>query len=224
MSAAQLRKHWRIVGAALAAVVLLVVLLLRGFTGPQGIATSTHQSSASPSGVGPKERDSLGTDRAIEEGSEAASDPIVFARSASSALFDWDSTMDTRSAVTAAVLQIGDPSGEHSPGLLADLSVWLPDEAWWARLREYQTRQRLEVTSAEVPATWRRAVAAGQIPDLAPGTTAVTVSGVRHRDGVVADRPESWTDRVTFTMFVVCPPDGDGCWLARLGAPGKVLE
>ncbi|RPF21453.1 cell wall protein [Myceligenerans xiligouense] len=223
MSAAQLRRHWRIIGAALAAVVVLTVLLLRGFDGHQDVAPSAQPSLTSPSGIGSVEAGSSDTDQS-GDGPGATSDLIVFARSASSALFDWDSTMATRSAVMAAVLQIADPSGEHSPGLLADLSVWLPDEAWWARLREYQTRQRLEVTSAEVPAAWRRAVAAGQVPDLAPGTTAVTVSGVRHRDGVVADRPESWSDRVTFTVFVVCPPDGDDCWLARLGAPGKVLE
>lgn len=223
MSAALLGKRWRVVGAALVAVVVLTVLLLRFFDGQQAVAPPAQQPSASPSGSGSVEANSSDAEEP-GYGPGAASDPIVFARSASSALFDWDSTTETRSTVTEAVLQIADPSGEHSPGLLADLSVWLPDEAWWARLHEYQTRQRLEVTSAKVPDAWRRAVAAGQIPDLAPGTAAVTVSGVRHREGVVADQPESWTDRVTFTMFVVCPPDGDGCWLARLGVPGKVLE
>lgn len=224
MSTALLGKHWRVIGAALVAVVLLTVLLLRVFDGRPDAVPPTQLPSASTPGVGSREANSSDTAQPGGSGADTTSDSIAFARSASSTLFDWDSTMDTRSAVTAAVLQIADPSGAQSPALLADLSDWLPHETWWARLREYQTRQRIEVTSAEIPAAWTRAVAAGQIPDLAPGTTAITVSGIRHRDGVVAGRPESWTGPVTFTMFVVCPPDGDGCWLARLGTPGKVLE
>lgn len=224
MSTALLGKRWRVIGAALVTVVLLTVLLLRVFDGRPNAAPPTQLPSASTPAIGSVEANSSDSAQPGGSGTDTTSDPIVFARSASSTLFNWDSTMDTRSAVTAAVLRIADPSGAQSPALLADLSVWLPPEAWWAQLREYQTRQRIEVTSAEIPAAWTRAVAAGQIPDLAPGTTAVTVSGIRHRDGIVADQPESWTGPVTFTMFVVCPPDGDGCWLARLGAPGKVLE
>ncbi|GAA1873928.1 hypothetical protein [Myceligenerans crystallogenes] len=156
---------------------------------------------------------------------EQASDAITFARRTATVLFDWDTTTDTPASITTALLEHADPSGEQTPGLLADLPAWLPDDAWWQRLRAYETRQRFDPAAVGVPDAWTRAVEDRRTADLAPGTVAVTVTGVRHRDGVVAGEAESSTYEVVMTMFIVCPPDdGGGCWLARLGAPGKVLE
>src|SRR5690606_26805495 len=113
-----------------------------------------------------------------------------------------------------------DPTGQETPGLLADLSAYLPDGSWWQRLGEYRTRQHLEITNAFVPTAWTHAVSTGQITGRLPGTTAVTVEGIRHRSGEVAGHPEAARSPVAFTMFVVCPPD-DECRLLRLSDPGK---
>ncbi|MFD2796384.1 hypothetical protein ACFS27_22680 [Promicromonospora vindobonensis] len=137
-------------------------------------------------------------------------------------LFDWDTTTDTPEAITSEILAVAVLTGQETPGLLADLPAYLPDGSWWQRLGEYRTRQQLETTNAFVPTTWTQAVATGEVSGLLPGTTAVTVEGIRHRSGEVAGHPEVARSPVAFTMFVVCPPD-DECWLLRLGAPGKAL-
>lgn len=151
-------------------------------------------------------------------------EPIAFARHAASILFDWDTTLDTPESVTTRVLDVADPTGEQTPGLLADLPAYVPDPAWWERLREHATRQRLEIATVEVPGVWTRAVTTGQVRDVPPGTYAVNLTGTRHRTGVVAGEPESSSHPVELTMFVACAPTFDECRLLRLGAPGVVLE
>lgn len=151
-------------------------------------------------------------------------DANQFAREAASALFAWD----TRSSVPRAahmdhLVAVADPTGESSPGLVGDLDTYLPSQEMWGQLAQYETRQWLTIESAETPAAW--AVAEAQAGDtLAPGTTAVTVRGVRHRAGVWEGVPVTSTHDVAFTVFVVCGPSYEQCYLLRLSMLDHPLE
>jgi len=51
---------------------------------------------------------------------------------------------------------------------------------------------------------------------LLPGTTAFTITGVRHRSGVWEGTPVTSEHDVAFTVFVVCAPSYPACHLLRL--------
>lgn len=226
MIGAWMRERWRFVVVLLAAgaVIFVVVLhLLAGDPRPVGSSGPAMQAGPRPAATASTTVGSAPSRISNAPGART-SDPVAFARRAASILFDWDTTTDTLGSVTTEVLAVADPTGEQTPGLLADLTAYLPDPAWWERLREYETRQRVGLDRVEVPAAWTRAVATGQVADLLPGTYAVNVVGTLHRSGVVAERPESFAHPVELTMFVACEPAFDECRLLRLGVPGTVLE
>ncbi|MCF4123656.1 hypothetical protein L1785_22090 [Antribacter sp. KLBMP9083] len=225
MIGAWLRERWRFVVVLLAAGAVIFVVVLHLISGdPHPVGSSGPALQAGPRPVA--SATTGGAPSRISNASPAASgsDPVATARRAASILFNWDTTTDTLGSVTTDVLAVADPTGEQTPGLLADLTAYLPDPAWWERLREYETRQRVDLDTVEVPDAWTRAVATGQVADLLPGTYAVNVVGTLHRSGVVAGRPESFAHPVELTMFVSCEPALDECWLLRLGVPGTVLE
>ncbi|ACZ29860.1 hypothetical protein Xcel_0825 [Xylanimonas cellulosilytica DSM 15894] len=143
-------------------------------------------------------------------------DAEQFARNVASALFDWDTTGGTPLAEhRGRLLAVADPTGVESPGLVSDLTMYLPTEDTWARLRQYGTRQWIEVSSVVAPTLWAQAVA--QSGDgFAAGTTAYTVTGVRHRTGVDDGEPVHVQFDVTFTVFAVCEPTYPQCYLLRL--------
>ena len=146
----------------------------------------------------------------------ATEDPEEFATLVSLALFTWDTTATEPGAVRGRLLDVADPTGAESPGLLADLDDYLPDAATWAQLAQYSTRQRIEITNAEVPASWTAAMTATPTPEVAPGTAAVTVTGIRHRAGVWEGNDVTSRHGVAFTVFVVCAPTYPACHLLRL--------
>lgn len=154
----------------------------------------------------------------------ATEDPEEFATLVSLALFTWDTTATEPGEVRGRLLDVADPTGEESPGLLADLDDYLPDTATWAQLAQYSTRQRIEVTNAEVPASWTAAMTATPTPDVAPGTTAVTVTGVRHRAGIWEGDDVTSRHGVAFTVFVVCAPTYPECHLLRLSEHDNPLR
>ena len=51
---------------------------------------------------------------------------------------------------------------------------------------------------------------------LLPGTTAFTVTGIRHRAGHWGENPVETDRPVAFTMFITCQPTFDHCRLLRL--------
>src|SRR5690625_239877 len=121
----------------------------------------------------------------------ATADPVTFATAVAHALFDWDTTgPHTLADHKGRLLVVADPSGVESPGLVADLGAYLPSAPAWEFLAEYETRQWIEVTDARVPGQWQDAVTAAE-GRLAPGTTAVTVTGVRHRAGTRSEEDTS---------------------------------
>lgn len=151
-------------------------------------------------------------------------DPEAFARLVAQALFAWNTgTIIGRADHVEQLLKVGDPTGESTAGLLADLDNYLPTLHAWLELAQYETKQWLVIDSATTPSQWTTAVA--QAGDgLVPGTTAVTIHGVRHRSGVWEGAPVTSAHDVAFTVFVVCGPSYPECHLLRLSMLDKPLN
>jgi hypothetical protein len=152
------------------------------------------------------------------------SDPEAFSRSVAEALFAWDTaTMTGRAQHVDRLVAVADPTGESTPGLVADLDNYLPNQAAWTQLAGYETRQWLTVDSVRTPTQW--AVAEAQAgDDLLPGTTAYTIHGTRHRAGVWKGSPVTSQHDVAFTLFIVCGPSYPECHLLRLSMLDKPLD
>ena len=151
-------------------------------------------------------------------------DPVDFATSAAQALFEWDTTIPVALAqYKGRLLVVADPSGQESAGLALDLASYLPSPPAWEHLRGYDTRQWLEITSALVPDAWTDAI--GQDPNLvAPGTFAVTITGIRHRAGTWDGEPVTDQFDIALTAFVGCEPTYPTCHLLRLTQLDKPLR
>ena len=151
-------------------------------------------------------------------------DPKTFAREAAEALFSWDTaTMIGRDDHIEQLLKVGDPTGESTAGLLSDIEGYLPTQAAWTELGQYETRQWLTIDSLTTPTKWAEAEAqAGSV--LLPGTTAFTVRGQRHRVGVWNGEPVSSSYHVAFTVFIVCAPSYPECHLLRLSVLDNPLD
>lgn len=151
-------------------------------------------------------------------------DPEQFATAVANSLFTWDTyTLLRPRDYRDALLQVADPSGEETPGLVADLDRYLPDDATWTKLQEYQTRQWLQIDRIYVPGQWADAESAGG-DAIAEGTVAYTVEGVRHREGVWYDDPVTSSHQVAFTIFIACQPAFDQCALLRLSVLDQPLR
>ena len=72
---------------------------------------------------------------------------------------------------TAAVLDVGDPSGTEQAGLASDLATYLPTREAWIELRKHETHQHLTIDQADIPEAWADALAQAQPGQIAPGTT-----------------------------------------------------
>ena len=143
-------------------------------------------------------------------------DPAAYARAVAASLFDWDtSTGFLPSDYSAVVLADADPSGEETPGLLDDVTTYLPTVEQWLDLGAMQVAQSIDIEDAQVPASWPADVqqAHGQ---LRPGTTAVTINGTRHRTGMWNGEAAESSYPVSFTVFLACRPSFDRCHVLRL--------
>lgn len=143
-------------------------------------------------------------------------DPIAYARAVATSLFDWDTSLGfLPTDYTAAVLADSDPSGEETPGLISDVATYLPTVDQWLDLGAMEVRQTIEIDDAYVPDAWTTAVRQAH-GHLRPGTTAVTVTGTRHRVGVWNGETAESSYPVSFTVFVACEPSFDRCRILRL--------
>jgi len=152
-------------------------------------------------------------------------EPSAFARAAAEALFEWDTASGlSLGDYRGRLLVVADPAGVESPGLVSDLSAYLPEAKVWEHLSRYSTRQWLQVTDVTVPGQWYEALA--QVPGgtVADGTTALTVTGVRHRAGLWDGEPVTSTHDVAFTLFVVCGPTYPTCHLLRISQLDNPLK
>lgn len=152
------------------------------------------------------------------------SDPEAFARDVAEGLFEWDTaTMITRADHVEQLVKVGDPTGESTAGLLSDVGGYLPTDEAWRDLAQYETKQWLTIDTVSTPTKWAEAEAqAGDA--LLPGTTALTIHGVRHRAGVWDGDPVSSQYDVAFTVFIVCGPSYPECHLLRLSVLDKPLD
>lgn len=154
----------------------------------------------------------------------ATADPERFARQVTHALFDWDThTVLTPEDHRLRLIEVADLTGEETPGLIADLDNYLPTDAVWTQLQEYQTSQRIDIDRVYVPDQLDEALAAGGAA-LEEGTIAYTIEGTRHRAGVWLDDPAASEHPVEFTMFFACEPRFEQCRLLRLSVLGEALE
>lgn len=136
-----------------------------------------------------------------------STDPEAFARAAAHALFTWDTASGFLPLdYTAALLNVGDPTGNEQAGLASDIASYLPARDAWIELREYSTSQRLTISDAYVPERWAQAVEQARPGQLPAGATAITIEGTRHREGVWNGEPVTSEHTVSFTVFLACPP------------------
>ena len=143
-------------------------------------------------------------------------DPIGYARALATSLFDWDTTSGLLPTdYSAAVLADADPSGEETPGLLTDVSTYLPTTEQWLDLATMGVTQSLSIDEAVIPESWASALEQAR-GELRPGTTAVTITGTRHRAGTWHSNPAETSYPVAFTVFVACPPAFERCRVLRL--------
>jgi hypothetical protein len=199
---------------ALTAVAVGVYGLVRG---PGGV--SQPPATSGDAELRPVEVGALSTgpelapqDRALPH----TADPVTYARAVATLLFDWDTAAGFLPAdYTAPVLTDADPSGEETPGLLADVATYVPTLEQWLDLGAMSVAQDLVIDESYVPASW--AVADQQAHgQLRPGTTAVTITGTRHRSGVWDGTKATSSSSVSFTVFVACTPSFPRCHVLRL--------
>jgi hypothetical protein len=131
-------------------------------------------------------------------------------------LFDWDTASGYMPAdYQAPVLADADPSGEETPGLISDIDTYMPTVDQWLDLATMNVTQSLTIDSAAVPADWQSVLAQAH-GQLRPGTTAVTIAGIRHRAGIWDGQNSTTSSPVSFTVFVACQPTFDRCRVLRL--------
>jgi hypothetical protein len=151
-------------------------------------------------------------------------DPIRYAKAVAAALFDWSTGSGYSAAdYTAPVIADADPSGEEVAGLVEDLAGYEPTSQQWAQLAAMQVAQRLTIMRAVVPSLWGQALAEAH-GQLRPGTTAVTITGVRQRVGVWYGQSARTSERVSFTIFEACSPGFSRCHTLRLSKLGDPLR
>jgi len=210
-------------GRTVALIIAAVLLLIAGGVGVYGLLTPprpvTLPTATTPPTTTP------GTPSTQASATPFPSrDPQAFARLVAESLFDWDTAVDTPAAVRDRLLVWADPTGDETNGLVSDLGMYLPDPDTWATLRGYGTVQTLQIDSVETPSSWPGVVASAAPGSLLPGTSAWTVTGVRHREGVTFGQRTSVDRPVSFTMFVTCAPSFPECHLMRLGQPDNPMQ
>ena len=201
------------------AIVLVAALLLAVVgVGVYGLffATKKHEPtfSASPT---PSYSSNPSPPAVVTVDPESMVESEQFAQWVAEALFAWDTGTMNRTQVIDKLMAVADPSGDgEGPGLASDIGNYLPDNTVWLQLRHYATKQWLEVEAIEVPEAWGQALADAASGQILPGTTAYTITGTRHREGVWEKETTSYSNQVAFTVFVTCAPSFPECHLLRL--------
>jgi len=195
-------------------VLVSLALLAAVGVGIYGLVTPARPAQPAPPGP---------TSETTSSTTSPATSGERFARQVASTLFDWDTMTDTPAAITQRLTAGADLAGDETPGLIQDIGMYLPSPDIWDRLQQYQTRQHLDIDTATIPSSWTEIVASAQPGQIPQGAIAYTISGTRHRDGVVDGQPETATRPVSFTMFITCTPSGQ-CYLLRLSIPDTPLQ
>lgn len=229
------RKTRLLVIAAITGVILAVLVAV----GVYGLIIGPPEPRPYAPGPAPTATDGPGERRAPDELEPLAAtdDPEQFAETVAHALFAWDTyTTLTVNDHRQRLVEVADPTGAETPGLLSDLDGYLPSPETWTALQEYRTRQWLDIENLAVPDQWDDALAAGG-DAITEGTIAYTVTGTRHREGLWHGEAVTSEHEVAFTIFLTCPPatddsgsdDGDAgepepCHLLRLSVLDQPLR
>lgn len=207
----------RIVVAAVTAVVLLIAASAHAVLSRGNPSSSASPSSELEAPGPPETAPDVGPTNGVLPQLDPAEDPEPFARLVGHAIFDWDTAVAVPlTDYTSRLVTVADPTGDSSPGLVADVAAYLPTATAWSQLRTYATRQWLTINTAKVPSLWSQAEVEAGPDGLLPGTTAFTITGVRHRAGVWEGNPVTSEHDVAFTVFIVCAPSYPECHLLRL--------
>lgn len=154
-----------------------------------------------------------------------ASDPDVFARNVATTLFTWDTASGFMPLdYSAAILAVGDPSGTEQAGLASDIANYLPSREQWIKLRKHATSQSLTIADTYVPEAWADALTQAPPNQIPAGAAAITIEGIRHREGVWNGNPVAEDFEVAFTLFIACPPGADSCHVLRLSQLDNPLK
>lgn len=215
----------------------LITLTLTGLTvlalvtvGVYGLLTGPHTEPPSPPEVPGPVPTITGPATPTPRGGRlwavpASADPDRFARNVADAVFTWDTTTGLGPLdYTSVLLNTGDPSGAEQAGLASDIATYLPTQDAWAQLRKTSTTQHLTITHTGVPASWSTVLGQARPGQLAPGTTAITIDGTRHRTGTWNNHPVTSEHPVAFTVFLICAPTYPTCHLLRLSQPDNPLR
>ena len=188
---------------------------------PSTPTTAVAPTAPAASDVSPKPSASSATLPPIR----STSDAEAFARQAAGARINWDAATDVDPADYAQVIvDAGDPSGTETAGLASDVRTYLPTTNAWSTLRTYGTRQWLTIDEAFVPASWSDAVDQAAPGQLLPGTVAYTITGTRHRAGIVGTQAQETSRPIALTLFIACEPSFDECRLLRLSEVDNPLR
>jgi hypothetical protein len=215
-----LRRRRILVAAATVVAVLIAAsayaVLSRGHAQPSA-SPSSELDMLDPTETAPDIAPDIAPTNGVLPELDPTADPESFARLVAHAIFDWDTAVAVPlSDYTSRLVTVADPTGESSPGLVADVAAYLPTATAWSQLRIYATRQWLAINTARVPSLWSQAEVEAGPDGLLPGTTAFTITGVRHRAGVWEGNPVTSEHDVAFTVFIVCAPSYPECHLLRL--------
>ena len=204
-----------LVGCAFALITAAVGIygLVRG---PGGTTAESPESDTDAS-RGRRRPGGPGRSRLQDRALPHTTDPVAYARAVAASLFDWDTrTGFLPTDYTAAVLADADPSGEETPGLLDDVATYLPTVEQWLDLGAMEVVQTIDDRGRRTyPSSWAAAVEQAH-GHLRPGTTAVTITGTRHRSGVWNGEVAESSYPVSFTVFVACQPAFERCHVLRL--------
>lgn len=218
------RRLMLLIAISLSVLTALVGVGLYGLVlAPSPDAKTVEPTATAP--AAPSEPPSPTVTNATLPSIRSTTDAESFARDAARALLDWD-TADGFDPLDYAqvVVDAGDPSGNETVGLAADVRAYLPTAEAWSTLRSYATRQWLTIDDAVIPTSWNDAVAQAQRGQLLPGTVAYTITGTRHRAGVVGTEAQETSRPIAFTLFIACEPSFDECRLLRLSEVDNPLR
>lgn len=208
----------RLIGLIIAALLALTLVGIGVYgllTGPGNGTDNTSSSGTDPENRSSAETPSPSAEPTISPVPQS-DDPEVFARAVAERIFTWETTSGLMPLdYTAAVLEVGDPSGTEQAGLASDLESYYPTREAWIDLRTYSTTQHLSIDETYVPEAWQDAVDQAREGQLVPGATAITVEGTRHREGIWNQEPVTSEHEVAFTLFLACPEE-DPCAVLRL--------
>ncbi len=133
-----------VIAAGLVLLILVGVGVYGLIAGPQRPAVPGPGSDPTVTAPGETKLGRPGPSRVVP-----SNDPDEFARNVAMRLFGWDTGSGLMPLdYSAAIVEVGDPSGHEQAGLASDVDGYLPSREAWIELRKYATTQHLTIESS----------------------------------------------------------------------------